>query len=30
MPPGSPGMEGARSIPYDVFLMQADGKYAVY
>jgi hypothetical protein len=30
MPPGSPGMEGPRSIPYDVLLFQADGKYTVY
>lgn len=30
MPPGSPGMEGTRSIPYDVLLFQADGKYTVY
>ncbi len=27
---GSPGMEGPRNDPYDVFLFQADGKYAVY
>lgn len=30
MPLGSPGMEGSRSDPYDVFLVQADGKYSVY
>lgn len=30
MPLGSPGMEGPRSDPYDVFLVQADGRYSVY
>lgn len=30
MPLGSPGMEGPRSDPYDVFLMQVDGRYSVY
>lgn len=27
---GSPGMEGARSDPYDVLAFGADGRYAVY
>ena len=30
MPLGSPGMEGRRSDPYDVLLVQPDGKYSVY
>lgn len=30
MPLGSPGMEGHRSDPYDVFLVQADGRYSTY
>ncbi|HJU71237.1 MAG TPA: DUF411 domain-containing protein [Paucimonas sp.] len=30
MPPGSPGMEGARSDPFDVLLFQPDGRYSVY
>lgn len=30
MPLGSPGMEGPRSDPYDVLLVQADGRHAVY
>lgn len=30
MPMGSPGMEGPRSDPYDVFLVQADGGHKVY
>jgi hypothetical protein len=30
MPPGSPGMEGPRSMPYDVLLVLADGGYRVY
>lgn len=30
MPMGSPGMEGRRSDPYDVLLVQPDGKYSVY
>ncbi len=30
MPIGSPGMEGPRSDPYDVFLVQADGRRSVY
>ncbi len=30
MPLGSPGMEGARKDPYDVFLVQADGRYSIY
>lgn len=27
---GSPGMEGARSVPYDVLAFSADGQYTVY
>jgi len=30
MPPGSPGMEGPRNHPYDVLLVQANGKASVY
>ncbi|SFV09296.1 DUF411 domain-containing protein [Pseudoduganella namucuonensis] len=30
MPMGSPGMEGPRKDPYDVLLIQADGKTSVY
>lgn len=30
MPAGSPGMEGGRSDPYDVLLVQSDGRTAVY
>ncbi|HJV85333.1 MAG TPA: DUF411 domain-containing protein [Noviherbaspirillum sp.] len=30
MPPGSPGMEGDRSIPYDVLLVKTDGSYSTY
>lgn len=30
MPLGSPGMEGPRKDPYDVLLVQADGRYSVY
>jgi hypothetical protein len=30
MPIGSPGMEGPRSDPYDVFLVLADGRRKVY
>jgi hypothetical protein len=30
MPLGSPGMEGPRRDPYDVFLVQADGRYSTY
>lgn len=30
MPLGSPGMEGQRSDPYDVFLVQAGGRRSVY
>lgn len=30
MPLGSPGMEGKRSDPYDVFLVRADGSYSTY
>jgi len=30
MPAGSPGMEGARSQPYDVLLILPDGSYRVY
>ena len=30
MPLGSPGMEGNRSDPYDVFLIQAKGRHSVY
>lgn len=30
MPLGSPGMEGPRSDPYDVLLVQADGRYSTY
>lgn len=30
MPLGSPGMEGPRKDPYDVFLVKADNSYSVY
>ncbi|GAA4015965.1 DUF411 domain-containing protein [Actimicrobium antarcticum] len=30
MPLGSPGMEGPRKDPYDVFLVQADGRHSVF
>jgi hypothetical protein len=30
MPLGSPGMEGDRSDPYDVFLVQAGGRRSIY
>lgn len=30
MPLGSPGMEGPRSDPYEVLLLQTDGKHTVY
>lgn len=30
MPLGSPGMEGPRKDPYDVLLVQANGRYTVY
>lgn len=30
MPMGTPGMEGPRSDPYDVLLVQADGRYSTY
>lgn len=30
MPLGSPGMDGPRSDPYDVLLVQADGRYSSY
>ena len=30
MPPGSPGMEGERSIPYDTLLVTADGNARVF
>lgn len=30
MPLGSPGMEGPRKSPYDVFLVMADGSISVY
>ncbi|KRB88946.1 DUF411 domain-containing protein [Noviherbaspirillum sp. Root189] len=30
MPMGSPGMEGHRNDPYDVMLVQGNGKYSVY
>lgn len=30
MPHGSPGMEGGRNDPYDVLLVQANGKSSVY
>lgn len=30
MPMGSPGMEGSRRDPFDVFLVQASGRHAVY
>ncbi|MBZ0105470.1 MAG: DUF411 domain-containing protein [Sulfuricella denitrificans] len=30
MPPGSPGMEGVRAIPYDTLLVQSDGTTRVF
>lgn len=30
MPPGSPGMEGPQSIPYDTLLVNTDGSTAVF
>lgn len=30
MPMGSPGMEGRRKDPFDVLLVQANGRYSVY
>jgi hypothetical protein len=30
MPAGSPGMEGPRSVPYDVLLVMPDGSHRVY
>lgn len=30
MPAGSPGMEGSRSVPYDVLLVLPDGKHHIY
>mgnify|MGYP003431001784 CR=1 FL=1 len=30
MPPGSPGMEGAHSVAYDVLLVQPNGGHTVY
>jgi hypothetical protein len=30
MPAGSPGMEGGRSVPYDVLLVLPDGSHKVY
>lgn len=30
MPPGSPGMEGPHSMPYQVLLVQNDGRASVY
>ena len=30
MPAGSPGMEGHRGVPYEVYLVLADGSYRVY
>lgn len=30
MPPGSPGMEGMRAVPYDVLLVTSGGRYTVY
>lgn len=30
MAAGSPGMEGSRSVPYDVLLVLPDGSYRVY
>ncbi|PKO33056.1 MAG: metal-binding protein [Betaproteobacteria bacterium HGW-Betaproteobacteria-7] len=30
MPPGSPGMESPRPVPYDTLLVQTDGKTSVY
>jgi hypothetical protein len=30
MPLGSPGMEGPRKDPYDVLLVQGNGRYTVY
>ena len=30
MPPGSPGMDSDRGVPYDVLLVLADGSYRVF
>lgn len=30
MPPGSPGMEGSRAVPYDTLLVRADGSTQVF
>jgi hypothetical protein len=30
MPAGSPGMEGPRSVPYDVLLVLPDGSHRIY
>ena len=30
MPPGSPGMEGPRAVPYDTLLVRADGSIASF
>ena len=30
MPAGSPGMESNRSVPFEVYLVLADGSYRVY
>jgi len=30
MPPGAPGMEGSRSIPFDTLLVLKDGSYQVF
>lgn len=30
MPMGSPGMEGPRKDPFDVMLVEADGRHTVY
>lgn len=30
MPPGSPGMESAKPIPYETLLVQTNGTYSVY
>ncbi len=30
MPAGAPGMDGSRSVPYDVLLVLPDGSYRMY
>jgi hypothetical protein len=30
MPPGSPGIDGPRKVPYDVLLFDPSGKYRVF